>query len=138
MEPSMIIEKPKKKPFCTKDGFLDHVRNSSLFIFHKDWKIRKFCILLLTPVKEAVDDDKEGNADLVRELNRQITHKDSKFGDSDKNSFNAGNMMKSKRSQTGKTFITNKSMRAKPKKKINPNQLFDNTSVPLNSPCAHL
>ena len=48
----------KKSRFkCSVKGLFEHARNSSLFIFHEDWKIRKWCILLLTPVKESDRDE---------------------------------------------------------------------------------
>ena len=45
-------EASQKRPRCSRGCFYDHCRNSSLFIFHKEWKIRKFCLLLLIPVSE--------------------------------------------------------------------------------------
>ena len=45
----------RKRKLCKFNDLIDHARNSSLFIFHKNWRLRKFCILLLTPVKQ--DDD---------------------------------------------------------------------------------
>ena len=49
----------KRRKRCGGECIKDHFANSSLFIFHKNWRIRRACITLLKPIPEPDDDENE-------------------------------------------------------------------------------
>ena len=56
---SEVESSHRRRKGCGIECIKDHFANSSLFIFHKNWRIRRACITLLKPIPEPEDDDNE-------------------------------------------------------------------------------
>ena len=56
---SEVDSSHRQRKGCGMECIKDHFANSSLFIFHKNWRIRRACITLLKPIPEPDDDDNE-------------------------------------------------------------------------------